>query len=77
MFLLDEVKNIDAYTQTKNDPQEITDKYKKRLLVPNILWISYWFTIDLEELWLVSYWYLFAFLHCSLNSDPWIVAGFL
>ena len=41
MFLLDEVKNIDAYTQTKNDPQEITDKYKKRLLVLTNYIISY------------------------------------
>ncbi|KAH1216722.1 Glutathione S-transferase L3 [Glycine max] len=34
---IEEVNKIDAYTQTKNDPQEIADKYKKRLLVPNIL----------------------------------------
>ncbi|KAL2978445.1 hypothetical protein AAZX31_13G118800 [Glycine max] len=29
---IEEVNKIDAYTQTKNDPQEIADKYKKRLL---------------------------------------------
>jgi len=34
------VNKIDAYTETKLDPQEIVDRFKKRYLVVYILWIS-------------------------------------
>lgn len=33
MFLLQEVNKISAYTQTRADPKEIVDLFKKRFLV--------------------------------------------
>jgi len=33
MFLVQEVNKIDVYTQTRGDPKEILDLFKKRLLV--------------------------------------------
>jgi len=33
MFLLQEVNKINAYTQTRGDPKDIVDLFKKRFLV--------------------------------------------
>lgn len=42
MFLLQEVNKIDAYKETKLDPQEIVDRFKKRYLVLRIS-LNCWF----------------------------------
>jgi len=48
MFLLQELNKIDAYTETKVDPQEVIDLFKERFLVQK--YISNLLTTDFEEL---------------------------
>ncbi|KAL2323308.1 hypothetical protein Fmac_027687 [Flemingia macrophylla] len=55
---VEEVNKIDAYAQTRLDPQQIVERYKKRYLNCN------WF---LTDLWATS----FSFLLCNLNSEHW------
>ena len=48
-FLLQAVNKIDAYTQTRVDPKEIVDLFKKRFLVLHMLSTYESLTIEFEE----------------------------